>query len=66
MESIKLECTYEERTSRKDNSKKYKAIFIKIAPNYEKMVLVSVPEQALIESNNSSSTSNVNPYSFSE
>ena len=66
MESLKLECTYEERTSKKDNSKKYKAIFIKIAPNYEKMVLVSVPEQALIESNNSSASTNVNPYSFNE
>lgn len=51
-EPITLKCTYEERTSKKDNTKKYKAIFIKIAPNYEKMVLVSVPEQALIEANN--------------
>lgn len=62
METIKLSCTYEERTSRKDSSKKYKAIFIKIAPNYEKMVLVSVPEQALIESNNHSD--NLDPYNF--
>lgn len=67
METINLVCTYEERTSKKDTSKKYKAIFIKIAPNYEKMVLVSVPEQALIESNNlPTNDSKVNPYNFSE
>lgn len=51
MEAIKLDCTYEERTSTKDSNKKYKAIFIKISDNYEKVVFVSVPEQALIESN---------------
>lgn len=51
MEAIKLDCTYEERTSTKDNNKKYKAIFIKISDNYEKVVFVSVPEQALIEAN---------------
>lgn len=62
METIKLSCTYEERTSKKDSSKKYKAIFIQIAPNYEKMVLVSVPEQALIEAN--SHSDNLNPYNF--
>lgn len=52
MEAIKLNCTYEERTSKSDDKKKYKAIFIKISDNYEKVVFVSVPEQALIESNN--------------
>lgn len=50
MEAIKLECTYEERVSKKDSSKKYKAIFIKINDRYEKMVLVSYPEQVMIES----------------
>ena len=58
LEAIKLNCTYEERTSTKDSSKKYKAIFIKIADNYEKVVFVSVPEQALIENNNTSSIYN--------
>lgn len=60
MEAIKLDCTYEERTSTKDNSKKYKAIFIKISDNYEKVVFVSVPEQALIESNNKDQGFNYN------
>ena len=55
LEPIKLDCTYEERTSTKDSTKKYKAIFIKIADNYEKVVFVSVPEQALIENNKDSS-----------
>jgi hypothetical protein len=50
MEPIKLECTYEERISKKDSSKKYKAIFIKINDRYEKMILVSYPEQIMIES----------------
>lgn len=61
MEPIKLECTYEERTSKKDESKKYKAIFIKINDRYEKMVLVSYPEQIMIEQ---IATDQVNPYSF--
>lgn len=60
METIKLDCTYEERTSTKDNNKKYKAIFIKISDNYEKVVFVSVPEQALIEANNK----NKNPFDY--
>jgi len=50
MEPIKLECTYEERVSKKDESKKYKAIFIRVNDKYEKMVLVSYPEQVMIES----------------
>lgn len=50
MEAIKLDCTYEERVSKKDSSKKYKAIFIKINEHYEKLVLVSYPEQVMIES----------------
>lgn len=49
MEPIKLECTYEERVSKKDSSKKYKAIFIKLDDSYEKMVLISYPEQVIIE-----------------
>lgn len=49
MEPITLRCTYEERTSKKDDSKKYKAIFIRINDKYEKMVLVSYPEQIMIE-----------------
>lgn len=58
MEPIKLDCTYEERTSTKDTTKKYKCIIIKIADNYEKVVFLSVPEQALIESNYTS------PYNY--
>ena len=50
METIKLDCTYEERISKKDNTKRYKAIFVKLSPNFEKMILLSVPEMALIES----------------
>ena len=50
METIKLDCTYEERVSKKDNTKHYKAIFVKLSPNFEKMILLSVPEMALIES----------------
>ena len=62
MEPIKLECTFEERVSKKDSSKKYKAIFIKISDNYEKMVLVSIPEVALIESK-AKNSDEINPYS---
>lgn len=61
MEPIKLECTYEERTSKKDETKKYKAIFIKVNDKYEKMVLVSYPEQVMIEQ---LVNDQVNPYSF--
>lgn len=59
MEPIKLECTYEERVSKKDESKKYKAIFIRVNDKYEKMVLVSYPEQVMIEST-VKETTNVN------
>lgn len=51
LEPIKLNCVYEERTSTKDNGKNYKAIFIKISDNYEKVVFLTVPEQALLEQN---------------
>lgn len=50
LETIKLDCTYEERTSKNDTTKKYKAVFIKLADNFEKCVFLSVPEQALVES----------------
>lgn len=49
LETIKLDCTYEERTSKKDSTTKFKAVYIKLAPNFEKVVFLSVPEQALIE-----------------
>lgn len=52
-----LKCTFEERESSK-TGKKYKAIFIKLGDNYEKIVLLSAPEIALIEQNLSSSTLN--------
>lgn len=51
MKAIKLDCTYEERTSKSDPTKTYKAIFIKLADNYEKMIFISIPEQILIENN---------------
>lgn len=57
MEPIKLDCTYEERVSKKDASKTYKAIFIKINDRYEKMVLVSYPDQIIIESEASKTVS---------
>lgn len=58
LEAIKLDCTYEERTSTKDTTKKYKCLVIKFTDNYEKVVFLSVPEQALIESNYTS------PYNY--
>lgn len=48
MEPIKLDCTYEERKSKKED-KLYKAIVIRIG-EYEKLVMLSYPEQVLIES----------------
>lgn len=45
MEPIKLDCTLEERISSK-SGKPYKAIFIKLTPNLEKMVM---PEKAETE-----------------
>ena len=63
MEPIKLDCTYEERTSTKDTSKKYKAVIVKIAPNYEKVVFLTIPEQALLEQN-AVVTSSTSPYDF--
>ncbi len=56
-----LKATFEERVSTK-TGKSYKAIFIKLGDNYEKIVLLSAPEIALIESQNSSNNnySNLN------
>ena len=50
METIKLDCTYEERISKKDNTKRYTALFVKLSPNFEKVIYLSVPEKALVES----------------
>ena len=49
-----LKCTFEERTSAK-TGKKYKALFIRLSDNnsYEKIVLLSAPEIALIENGSS-------------
>lgn len=52
-----LKCTFEERISTK-TGKSYKAIFIKLGNNYEKIVLLSAPEIALIEQNISTSNKN--------
>ena len=49
-----LKCTFEERVSTK-TGKSYKALFIKLGSNYEKIVLLSAPEIALIENNMSKS-----------
>lgn len=49
MEAIKLNCTYEERTSKKDGNKTYKCLVIKFADNYEKVIFLTIPEIALIE-----------------
>lgn len=62
MEPIKLDCVYEERTSKE--GKTYKAIIIKISDNYEKVVFLSVPEQALLEQNNKKVEETINPYNF--
>lgn len=52
-----LKCTFEERVSTK-TGKSYKALFIQLGSNYEKIVLLSAPEIALIENNISKSISN--------
>ena len=64
LEAIKLDCTYEERTSTKDSNKKYKCIVIKISENYEKVVFLSVPEQALIENTNKDNFSAFDSYNY--
>lgn len=52
MEAIQLHCTYEERTSKKDGTTKYKCLVIKLADNYEKVIFLTIPEIALIENAN--------------
>lgn len=49
LKPIKLDCTYEERYSEK-NKKNYKAIFLKLSDDYEKIIFLSVPETKLLES----------------
>lgn len=46
-----LPVTFEERTSTKTN-KRYKALFVKIAPDYDKIVFLSKAEQIMLENNN--------------
>lgn len=58
-----LKCTFEERVSSKTD-KPYKAIFIKLSDKYEKIVLLSAPEIALIESNNNNNNYNVDSNVF--
>lgn len=52
-----IKCTFEERISTKTN-KPYKALFIKLDDSigYEKIVLLSAPEIALLERNLTSSS----------
>lgn len=59
LKSIKVDCTFEERYSEKQK-KNYKALFIRISDDYEKVVFLSVPEQKLLESN-----SNIEKVDFS-
>ena len=47
MESIKLNCTFEERTSKE--GKVYKCVVIKLSENYEKIIFLNAPEIALLE-----------------
>ena len=47
MEAIKLDCTLEERVSSK-SGKPYKALFIKLTPTLEKMVMLEKSEQEVI------------------
>ena len=51
LEPIKLDCTFEERTSKKDNTTRYKCLVIRLSNNYEKVIFLTIPEVALIESN---------------
>lgn len=50
MEPIKLECTFEERLTKKGDGSKYKVVVIKLSDKYEKLVFLSYPEQILLES----------------
>lgn len=49
MDTIKVDCYYKEHTSKKDDSKKFKAISIRLSDDYEKLVFLTVPEQVLLE-----------------
>lgn len=64
MDTVNLKCTYEERTSKKDN-KKYKAVFIKLSDEYEKMIFLSIPETVLLENSiKSSNEVSENPFVY--
>ena len=58
MEAIKLDCTLEERISSK-SGKPYKAVFIKLTPTLEKMVMLEKSEQELISLLYDNTVSNV-------
>lgn len=62
MNKIKVDCTFEERTSKE--GKTYKALFIKIADNYEKMIFLNVPEVALLENYYKDETESIDFNSF--
>lgn len=57
MEPIKVDCVYKEQLS-KDKTKTFKALHVKLADNYEKIVFLSVPEQMLLEKTYSESVYN--------
>ena len=65
MEPIKLDCTYEERTSHKKDKQgvTFKAIIIKFPNGYERIVFPTAPEQYLIEHYDSSKSAS-SPYDF--
>ena len=62
LETIKLDCTYEERVSKTTNNP-YKCLVVRLSDDYEKIILMSRPEQALIES---SAKKNDSSHSFDE
>ena len=57
LESKKIDATFEERTSKE--GKTYKCVVLHLADNYEKLVFLSIPEIALLESSSKSS-----PYDY--
>lgn len=63
LKPIKIDCTFEERYSEK-NKKDYKALFVKLSDDYEKIIFLSVPEQKLLESNVKDDSSEVSFDSF--
>ena len=54
-----IKATFEERTSKE--GKPYKCVVLRLADNYEKIVFLSVPEIALLESSNKDEKS---PYDY--